>query len=59
MSASDGSKEFNSGNMQFFYKNQTTYQIARWDYDFNFSNCHVIEMKLRYYEVYAPVSGFL
>jgi len=58
MSASNGSKEVNSGNMQFFYKNQTSYQITRWDYDFNFSDCHVIEMKLRYSEIYAPIAGF-
>ena len=58
MSASNGTIEFTSGNMQFFYKNQTNYQVTKWDYDFNFSDCYVINMKLRYSEIYAPVAGF-
>lgn len=58
MSASNGTIEFTSGNMQFFYKNQTTYQITKWDYDFEFSDCYVINMKLDYSEIYAPVAGF-
>jgi len=58
MSASNGSVSFNSGQMRFFYKNQSSYQMTEWEYDFNFSNCHVIEMKLGYSEIYAPTAAF-
>lgn len=58
MSSSDGSVWFNSGQMRFFYKNQSNYQMTEWEYDFNFSNCHVIEMQFRYSEIYAPTAGF-
>lgn len=58
MSAPNGSVSFNSGQMQFFYKNQSSYEIIQWEYDFNFSNCHVIEMKLKYSEIYASTAGF-
>ncbi len=58
MSAPNGSVLFNSGNMQFFYKNESGYQMIEWDYDFNFSDCYVVEMKLAYSEIYAPVAAF-
>jgi len=58
MSASNGSVSFNSGNMQFFYRNQSDYQLTEWEYDFNFSDCYVVEMKMVYSEYYAPVAAF-
>ncbi len=57
-STPNGSVLFNSGNMQFFYKNQSGYQMAEWEYDFNFTDCCVVEMKLVYSEYYAPVAAF-
>ncbi len=47
-----------SVHMQFFYRNQSGYQMTEWAYDFNFSDCHVIEMKLEYSEVYSPTAAF-
>ena len=44
--------------MQFFYMNQSSYQLVEWEYDFNFSNCYVVEMKLNYSEYYGSVSSF-
>lgn len=44
--------------MQFFYKNQSSYQLIEWEYDLNFSNCYIVEMKLNYYEYYGPLSSF-
>jgi hypothetical protein len=32
--------------------------MTEWEYDFNFSNCHVIEMKFRCSEIYAPTAAF-
>ncbi len=32
--------------------------MTEWGYDFNFSNCHVVEMKLKYSEIYAPLAAF-
>jgi len=58
MSAPKGPVSFNSGQMRFFYKNQSNYQMTEWEYDFNFSNCHAIEMKFRYSEIYAPTAAF-
>jgi len=58
MSAFNGTVSFNSGQMRFFYKNQSSYQMVEWDYDFNFSDCYVIEMILRYSEIYAPTAAF-
>jgi hypothetical protein len=58
MSSPNGSVSFNSGQIQFFYKNQSSYEIAQWEYDFNFYNCHVVEMKLSYSEIYASTAGF-
>jgi hypothetical protein len=54
-----GLTTYNSGNMQFFYKNQSNYQLTQWGYNFNFTNCCVVEMKLRYSEYYAPVAAFI
>lgn len=48
----------NSGNMKFFYKNQSNYRMVEWNYDFNFSDCYVVEMKLGYSEYYAPLAAF-
>ena len=58
MSAPNGSVTFNSGQMQFFYKNQSSYEIIQWEYDFNFFNCHVVEMKLSYSEIIGSTAGF-
>ncbi len=56
----DGSVKLkNSGHMQFFYKNQSDYQMIEWEYDFNFSDCYVVEMKLKYSETYAPLAAFI
>jgi hypothetical protein len=59
ISAPDGSAlTKTSGNMKFYYRNQSTYQIAEWEYDFNFHDCYVVEMKLSYTENYAPTAAF-
>ena len=58
MSSPNGSVSFNSGQMQFFYKNQSSYEMTQWEYDFNFFNCHVVEMKLSYSEIYGSTAGF-
>jgi hypothetical protein len=58
MSTTNGSTVINSGNMQFYYKNQSSYQMTQWNYDFNFSDCLVVEMKLVYSETYAPLAAF-
>jgi len=59
ISALDGSlTREDSADMQFFYRNQFGYQMTEWSYDFNFSDCHVIEMKLEYSEIYAPLAAF-
>jgi hypothetical protein len=58
MSAPNSSVAFNSGNMQFFYKNQSGYQMIKWEYDFNYSDCYVVMMKLEYSEIYAPLAAF-
>ena len=59
ISAPDGSFSLrNSGQMKFFYKNQSSYQMIEWGYDFNFSDCYVVEMKLVYSEIYAPLAAF-
>jgi hypothetical protein len=58
-SSQDGSFNIRSiGFMEFFYKNQTEYQVTDRNFDFNFSNCYVIDMNLVYNEVYAPTTGF-
>ena len=57
-STTNGTTTQNFGGMQFFYQNKTTYQMTEGEYDFSFSDCYVIEMKLQYSEVYAPVSAF-
>lgn len=44
--------------MQFFYKNQTSYQVTDRNFDFSFSDCYVVEMNLKYDEVYALTAGF-
>ncbi len=58
MSAPNGSVSFNSGHMQFFHRNQSGYQMIEWEYDFNFSDCYVAEMKLGYSEFYNPMAAF-
>ncbi len=54
----DSVRRLSSGNMKFFYQNLSSYQMVEWGYDFNFSDCYVVEMKLVYSEVYAPVAAF-
>jgi hypothetical protein len=58
MSAPNGTVSLSSGNMQFFYKNQSSYQMTEWAYDFNFSNCYFVKMDLKYSEIYAPTAAF-
>ena len=58
MSAPNGTISLSSGHMQFFYKNQSSYQTIEWEYDFNFSNCYFVEMDLQYSEIYAPTAAF-
>jgi hypothetical protein len=59
LSAPDGSFITKSIHfIQFFYKNQTEYQMTDSNFDFSFSNCYVIEMNLKYHETYAPTAGF-
>ncbi|MGD6809361.1 MAG: hypothetical protein ACQCN3_06640 [Candidatus Bathyarchaeia archaeon] len=53
-----GLTTYNSGSMQFFYRNQSTYQLTQWDYNFNYTDCYVVEMNLHYSEYYAPVAAF-
>lgn len=58
-SATDGSVwRKDSGNMKFFHRNQSSYQTIEWGFDFNFSDCYFVEMKLEYSEVYAPTAAF-
>lgn len=60
LSEPDGSVRLkHSGNMPFFYWNQSGYQKVEWEYDFNFSDCYVVEMELSYSEFYAPTAGFI
>jgi len=47
-----------SGAMQFFYKNQSSYQTIEWGYDFSFSDCYLVKTRLEYSEVYAPLAAF-
>jgi hypothetical protein len=57
--AADGSvwrKE--SAHTKFFYRNQSSYQMIEWGYDFNFTDCYFVEMKLLYSETYAPTAAF-
>ncbi len=59
ISAPDGSLEsMHSSNLQLFFRNQSAYQTLQWGYDLNFSDCYVVEMKLVYSEVYAPLAAF-
>ncbi len=58
MSSSNGSVQFNSGSMKFFYWNQSGYQRLDWGFDLNFSDCYVAEMKMVYSEYYAPLAAF-
>ena len=32
--------------------------MIEWEYDFNFSDCYVVEMKFVYSEIYAPLAAF-
>jgi len=47
-----------AGNMQFFLRNQSLYEEVEWGFDFDFSNCYFVEVKLVYSEYYAPVAAF-
>jgi hypothetical protein len=59
ISAPDGSFLLKDpGHMQLFYINQSGYQMIEQGYDFSFSDCYVVEMKLVYSEIYAPVAAF-
>ena len=59
ISAPDGSLYSKSiGFMYFFYSNQTEYQWTNSNFDFNFSDCYVVWMKLFYSELYAPTAGY-
>ncbi len=59
ISAPDGSVAIKDpAHMQFFYQNQSGYQMVERGYDFNFSDCYVVEMELVYSEGYAPTAAF-
>ena len=58
-STPNGLVKFDSGSMQFFYKNQSSYQMTQWNYSFNFTDCYVVEMSLMYSEYYAPLAAFI
>src|SRR5690606_25357421 len=59
LSSPDGSLYTRSIDfMEFFYKNQTKYQVTDRNFDFNFTNCYVTEMQLKYNEFYAPLAAF-
>jgi len=58
MSTPNGTIQFNSSHMKFFYQNQSGYQMVEWAYDFSFSDCYVVQMKLAYSEYYAPLAAF-
>ena len=32
--------------------------MTEWEYDFNFTDCYVVEMRLMYSETYAPLAAF-
>jgi len=59
ISAPDGALvRKDSAHMQFFYRNQSSYRMIEWEYDFNFSDCYIVEMKFVYSEIYAPLAAF-
>ncbi len=59
ISAPDGSVAIKDpAHMQFFYQNQSGYQMIERGYDFNFSDCYVVEMKFVYSETYASLAAF-
>jgi hypothetical protein len=54
----DGYDKYDSGNMYFYCRNQSSYQMTQWNYSFNFTDCYVVELKLHYSEYYAPLAAF-
>ena len=59
MSASNGSFIIKDPvHIQFYFRNESSYQMIERGYDFNFTDCYVVEMKLTYSEIYAPVAAF-
>ncbi len=59
ISVPDGSLKLKDpAHMQFFYQNQSGYQMVERGYDFNFSDCYVVEMKFGYSEIYASLAAF-
>lgn len=54
----DGSTTSTSNAVVFYVKNETGYQRIEWDYDFNFADCYIVEMNLKYSETYAPLAAF-
>jgi len=40
-----------------FYRNQSEYQVLQPEFDLNFSNCYLVEMKLEYTEYHIGFSG--
>ncbi len=58
ISTPNGLETISSGSMQFFYKNQSSYQQVEWEYDFTFTDCYLLKMRFEYSEVYASVAAF-
>lgn len=59
ISAPDGSLKLKDpAHMQFFYQNQSGYKMVERGYDFNFSDCYVVEMKFVYCETYGSLAAF-
>lgn len=44
--------------MPIFIRNQTGYQLIDPCFDYNFTNCYVVETRFEYNEVYAPTAAF-
>ena len=57
-STANGSVVSTTGAMQIYARNQTGYTLTGWDYDYNFTDCYVVQMELEYNEVYAPTAAF-
>ena len=44
--------------MPLIFRNGSSYDTVQYEYDFNFFDCYVIWMDLRYSEGYAPTAAF-
>ncbi len=44
--------------MKVYTTNGSGYKLTEWEYDFNFTDCYVVQMSLEYSEVYASTAAF-